>query len=114
MANRGYVGRGIMYLPTAARPTPDLLRRAGPTRPAPPPRAPRCALDQLRGGGRVCYGDVPGVIHNEHCPQARREARERQVWGWVMAGLTILAFVTWGLAAIVSIAARTCGIGAVC
>lgn len=85
-----------------------------PTRPAPPPRAPRCALDQLRGGGRVCYGDVPGVIHNEYCPQARREARERQVWGWLMAGGTIVALGMMALAAMVGIWAKTCGMGVQC
>lgn len=85
-----------------------------PTHPAPPISAPRCALGQLRGGGRVCYGDGPGVVHGPHCPQARREARERAIWAWVMTIMTMLAFTAMAAAAMASIWSQTCGMGARC
>lgn len=86
-----------------------MAARSGPTR-----RGPDCALGNLRGGGRVCYGDVPGVRHHADCPQARREARERAVWAWVQTVLLILMFGMMAAAACLTVWAQTCGMGARC
>lgn len=104
---------GRVRIPAGPRPTPRPMP-LGPTRPAPARRRPDCALGNLRGGGRVCYGDRVGVIHNEHCPQARRAARERAVWAWVQTVLLILLFGLMAAAACLNVWAQTCGMGAVC
>jgi hypothetical protein len=90
--------------------------RVGPTHPVPPPtpnpdldcyiksgetpkykqgpaRRPDCALSNLvyLGGAQVCYGE--GAVHNERCPENRRQMRRRDFWTRVEQ----VTIVAWGL-----------------
>lgn len=82
-------------------------------RPAPPLSRADCALGNYRFyGGPVCYGD--GARHNARCPEARRLERQRAIWDAVTTLLACLAVLSLGLAAMATVWAQTCGLGARC